>query len=538
MINNNVIPALERSDVYIDESRIEKGLTLQKYFEYELLPWELFQFSLIAGLFLKRPGLPDDIYFHEIWNMLGRGSGKNGFIDFLALYFLSPFHGVSGYNIDLIANGEEQAKTSITDVSELIKNPRKPEYKSRLSRHFKALAETVTGLDTGSVFRLNTTSVKNKDSKRTGCIIFDEKHQYNDKDLQNMSTLMSGLGKMKWWRIITITTDGHNREGVLDKEKLENIQILQRFNPKNRKLVFWCRIEDKNEWNDINKLVKANPSLPYPSFASMRDRIELEIDDMPNKPFYYAEFMAKRCNFPLSDPTTCVASWEDITACMKEPTWEVRPGDSCIGGIDYANTNDFIGCGLIFRRGKDVAIKHHTFICKQGAAFETITGKGVPLYEWQDKGYCTIVDAPQILPETVADWFAEQQKTYNILWICIDSYRYAILNRALSDIGFDFNAGKNKNVWLTRTSDVIKVTPVVISAFVGHHFCGIDPMMRWAINNTKASAGKDGNTRLEKIEPFARKTDSFMWLIHAMCKVDEIPDVAEMPDIAFTTFTY
>ena len=538
MINNNVIPALERSDVYIDVTRIEKGLTLQKYFEYELLPWELFQCSLISGMFLVRPGLPDDIYFHEIWNMLGRGSGKNGFIDFLALYFLSPFHGVSGYNIDLIANGEEQAKTSITDVSELIKNPRKPEYKSRLSRHFKALTETVTGLDTGSVFRLNTTSVKNKDSKRTGCIIFDEKHQYNDKDLQNMSTLMSGLGKMKWWRIITITTDGHNREGILDKEKLENVQILQRYNPKNRKLVFWCKIEDKNEWNDIDKLVKANPSLPYPSFAAMRDRIEQEIEDMPNKPFYYAEFMAKRCNFPLSDPTTCVASWEDITACMQDPGWEIRPGDSCIGGVDYANTNDFVGCGLIFRRGKDVAIKHHTFICKQGSAFETITGKGVPLYEWQDKGYCTIIDAPQILPEIVADWFAEQQKTYTILWICIDSYRYAILNRALSEIGFDFNTGKNKNVWLTRTSDVIKVTPVILSAFVGHHFCGIDPMMRWAINNTKASAGKDGNTRLEKIEPFARKTDSFMWLIHAMCKVDEIPDVAEMPDIAFTTFTY
>ena len=533
-----VIPALERPDSFLDVPRIEKGLTLQKYFDYDLVPWELFQFSLIAGHFLLKPGTEPDIYWHEIFDMLGRGSGKNGFIDFLALYFLSPFHGVKGYNIDLIANGEDQAKTSITDVSYVIKNPVKPEYKNALKRHFKALTESVSGLDTRSVFRLNTTSVKNKDSKRTGCIIFDEKHQFDDRDMKNMNTLKSGLGKMKWWRIITITTDGHNRDGVLDREKLECQQLLKSFNPGNRKLVFWCKIDEKEEWNDINKLVKANPSLAYPSFSSMREVIEMEIADMPNNPSYYAEFMAKRCNFPLSDPTTCVASWDDVTACMQDPPWEIKPGDSCIGAVDYANTNDFVGCGLIFRRGNNYAVKHHTFVCKNGAAFETIVGKGVPLYEWQEAGYCTIIDAPQILPETVAEWFAEQQRTYTILWICIDSYRYAILNRALNDIGFDFYAGKNKNVWLTRTSDVIKVTPVVISAFVGHHFFGIDPLMRWAVNNTKATVGRDGNTRLEKIEPFSRKTDPFMWLIHAMCKVDDLPDVAEMPDIAFTTFTY
>lgn len=538
MLDNNVIPALERPDVFLDIPRIEKGLTLQKYFEYELLPWELFQFSLISGFFLQRPGMPDDIYFHEIWDMLGRGSGKNGFIDFLALYFLSPFHGVKDYNIDLIANGEDQAKTSISDVSDLIKNPVKPEYSNALRRHFKALTESVRGLDTRSSFRLNTTSTKNKDSKRTGCIIFDEKHQYDDRDMKNMNTLMSGLGKMKWWRIITITTDGHNREGVLDREKLENQQVLKEFNPRNRKLVFWCRIENKDEWSDISKLVKANPSLNYPSFAPMKDLIELEIEDMPNKPSYFAEFMAKRCNFPLSDPTTCVASWEDITACMQDPPFEIKPGDSCIGGIDYANTNDFVGCGLIFRRGKDISVMHHTFICKQGSAYETIVGKGVPLEEWQDKGYCTIIDAPQILPETVVDWFRKKQETYTILWMCVDSYRYAILNKALNDIGFDFYAGKNKNVWLTRNSDVIKATPVVISAFVGHHFSGIDPMMRWAINNTKAVAGKDGNTRLEKIEPYARKTDPFMWMVHAMCKVDELPDMADLPDVGFETFVF
>ncbi len=116
-LDNNVIPALNRPDVYIDADRIEKGLRLEKYFPFKLLPWERYQFAVISGMFLRCPGAPyDDIYFHTIYDILGRGAGKNGFIDFLAFYFISPYHGVHGYNIDLIANGEEQAGTSIKDI--------------------------------------------------------------------------------------------------------------------------------------------------------------------------------------------------------------------------------------------------------------------------------------------------------------------------------------------------------------------------------------------------------------------------------------
>ena len=95
-IDNNIIPVLERPDVYIDADRIAKGLSLQKYFPYRLLPWEKYQFAIIAGVFLRQPGMEDDIYFHEIRDILGRGAGKNGFIDFLAFYFISPYHGVKG----------------------------------------------------------------------------------------------------------------------------------------------------------------------------------------------------------------------------------------------------------------------------------------------------------------------------------------------------------------------------------------------------------------------------------------------------------
>lgn len=42
MIDNLVIPVLERDDVIINNEKIEKGLSLQKYFPYQLIAWEIF----------------------------------------------------------------------------------------------------------------------------------------------------------------------------------------------------------------------------------------------------------------------------------------------------------------------------------------------------------------------------------------------------------------------------------------------------------------------------------------------------------------
>lgn len=42
MIDNIVLPVLSREDVFIDEEKIEKGLELQKYFNFRLIEWEVF----------------------------------------------------------------------------------------------------------------------------------------------------------------------------------------------------------------------------------------------------------------------------------------------------------------------------------------------------------------------------------------------------------------------------------------------------------------------------------------------------------------
>ena len=524
MIDNIVVPVLEQDDVIIDDEKIEKGLSLQKYFPYRLIEWEIFLFALIVGV-LTTDG---DIYFNDIRVIVGRGSGKNGFISFLCFYFLSPYHGIRGYNIDLMANAEDQAKTSFKDVYDVITDPIDPKYKNVLKKNYHATKELITGKITKSELRYNTSSKRGKDSKRTGCIIFDEKHEYTD--VQNMNTLQSGLGKVWHGRSITITTDGHIRGAVLDQEKEQNREILKKYNPLNRTLVFWCKIENEKEWNQIDKLVKAIPSLN--DFPSLRSTIQKEIVDMPYKMDYFPEYMAKRCNFPIGNKEVEVASCEDILATNQEMI--DLEGRNCVGGVDYAKTNDFVVTGLSFRVEGKIYHVQHTYICSRS---RDLGGIKAPLREWEAKGDVEFVDDVEISPDLIAGWFEKMGQRYNIIKIAIDNYRYSLLNSALKKVGFD--AFEKKNVYLVRPSDIMKAAPIINHAFITHMVVfGDVPIMRWYTNNTKKQMDAKGNITYGKIEPNYRKTDGFMEFTCTMTIIEELPEEIDYSGIDFDVHSY
>lgn len=509
MIDNIVIPVLEREDVIIDNKKIEEGLSLQKYFPYRLIEWEIFLFALIVGVFTT----DGDIFFKDIRIIVGRGSGKNGFISFLCFYFLSPYHGIRGYNIDLMANSEEQAKTSFNDVYEIIKNPIEKEYERALKSNYYVTKERITGKKTGSVLRFNTSSKRGKDSKRTGCVIFDEKHEYLDPE--NINTLKSGLGKVGHEREITITTDGHVRGAVLDREKEQNIEILKEYNPLNRTLVFWCRIEKEEEWNQIDKMIKAIPSLN--DFPNLKAIIQKEIIDMPFNMEYFTEYMAKRCNMPIGNAETEVASWDDIKATNQE--MPDLTGCSCVGGLDYANTNDFVACILIFKQGGKYYVLHHTFVC---AKSRDLPGIKAPLKEWEERGDLEYVYDVEVPADLVASWFDRMGQTYNIVKIAMDKFRHSLMNKAFRAIGYD--AYDTKNLIIVRPNDIMAIASVINSLFLNHILVWGDvPIMRWYTNNVKKVI-ENGITKYGKIDEHYRKTDGFMAFAAGMVIENEIPE--------------
>lgn len=92
---------LDDPDVFIDIEKTEKAIELiERYFSTMLFPWEKFVLALIHCYYKSS----DTVVFTEYLIMMGRGNGKNGFISGVAWYLTTHYHGIQGYNVDIIVN--------------------------------------------------------------------------------------------------------------------------------------------------------------------------------------------------------------------------------------------------------------------------------------------------------------------------------------------------------------------------------------------------------------------------------------------------
>jgi len=509
---------LNDPDVFIDCEKITKAVELiERYFEFKLLDWELFILALIHCYHKSR----DTVVFNEYFIMMGRGNGKNGFISTLAWYLTTHYHGIRGYNVDIIANAEEQAKTSFDDVYEVLEHTwdksKKFYYKSK---------QLITNIKTRSYIKFNTSNAKTKDGKRTACLIFDEIHEYENWDL--IKVFQSGFGKKKHSRTFYITTQGYVRQGVLDEQLDLAEKILTGEITNLRTLPLIYRLDDKDEVNNPECWPKACPS--YLHFPLLRDEMQDEFARMPHQPHVAVEFMTKRMNLPAQDSKVAAVPWEKILATNRPIPYDELKGLQCIGAVDYAQITDFASCGLLFKHGGMRYWIEHTFVCHLALKVESRQIK-FPVREMADRGLITIVQGDSITPDYIAQWFLEQARQYHIIDIVADSYRISLLESEFAKEGLPISQVRSGAI--THS----KVAPLIELMFAEEKIVfGDNPTMRWYINNTYQELDPKGNTAYYKIEPNTRKTDGFFALIHALSKDGELQEMQEL--MSLDVYTY
>ena len=67
----------------------------------------------------------------------------------------------------------------------------------------------------------------------------------------------------------------------------------------------------------------------------------------------------------------------------------------------------------------------------------------------------------EIPAEIPAGWLAEQRQEKKILAVAMDDYRFALMKRALENVGFI--AGKDGNVKRVKGRDIMQIAPMLIA---------------------------------------------------------------------------
>ena len=497
---------LKTENITIDCIRLEKYMTYQKYFPFSLFPWEKFLFALHCCVF-KTDGTPR---WSDLFVLMGRGGGKNGYLSFEDFCLITETNGVAYYDIDICANSGAQARTTFDEIYNILENPK---WRKKFEKNFRWNRNEIQNIKTRSKIKARTNNPKGKDGLRSGKVDFDEPHAY--ENWENINVFTTGLGKKPHPRRTYISTNGDVREGPLDQLIEKSEKILSGEIPDNGFLPFICKLDEEQEVHDDSLWEKANPSLPY--LPTLKEQMKREYADYLLDPIINNAFMTKRMNIPQGNKDAEVTSWENILKTNGEVP-DLR-GRSCVCGIDFSKTTDFVSAFLLFKDKEKYYGIHHSWFCTASNDKHRIK---IPLGDMVKRGVLTIVDDVEINPSVIADWIQEQRAKYTIEKIAIDSYRYTVLSRALRDVGFDAN---EKEVKLVRPSDIMQVVQKISSMFIGNKIIwGDDPLMRWFTNNTKLEPAPNNNFKYGKIEPKSRKTDGFMAFVNAVILEDELPE--------------
>lgn len=452
---------LDDPRVFIDIGKTRKAIELiERYFGISLFPWETFVVALVHCYYKDT----DTVVFSEFLIMMGRGNGKNGFISGLAWYLTTKYHGIQGYNVDIIANSEDQAKTSFNDIYEMLEDTW-----SKSRKFFHKTKEQITNLNTRSYIKYNTSNARTKDGKRSACLIFDEIHEYQTSDM--IQVFRSGFGKRKHSRVFYITTNGYVSDGVLDDRLRIAHDVINGVIKDSGLCPLLYIMPDKKSADDPANWEMANPSLPYLPTLQLemkKNFTEKEYDESIRLDFY-----TKRMNLRQTETEISVTDYANIKATNKPLPDDMR-GWPCTVGIDYAELSDWAAVNLHFKQGEKRYDINHAWVCLQSKTLKRVKA---PWQEWARMGLLTPVDDVSIHPDLITQYIQDAEGIYIIKKLAMDNFRWTLISESLRKIGFD--ARDKEKVKLVRPSDITKTEPVIQECFNRDLFTwGNNPMLR------------------------------------------------------------
>lgn len=510
----------------VDIDTYDKYIKIGFLFFDEIFDWQKFSTCICLCTFYKGT---KRARWNKVLIVVGRGNGKDGMIAWWSCCLTSVYHNIKYYDVDIIANNMTQALRPILDIKHMAIEKNKENF-------YEKIGDSIVSYKTDSFINARSSDAKMQDGLRSGAVVFNEVHGY--ENYSRLNVMITGLGKIEDPRQLYFTTNGEIRGGVLDDMLDTANDVLNGIVQDKRFLYLIYELDDKKEVDDKKKWIKANPSLPFRE--SLYSQVLDEYDLWKRNPDNLPAFLQKRMNLPEMPTDQEVVPWELILKTNQDYDFTKLDGKSCILGIDLSKTTDWTAINLLFY-DEDIAkyiCINHAFICSNS---KDLQGIKAPYKDWCQKGFGDIVDCKDLdprIPISYAFNLAEEHN-YTIEHVAIDDFKKIVLSSILEEYGF---TKENGNLTLIRPLQIAPIVPVIERMFINEEIIwGDNPMLRWATNNTKlvpwkpSSTGNAdmGNQLYGKINRRYRKTDPFMAFVHSMIKHDIL-----LEDIGYSYSTY
>lgn len=355
--------------------------------------------------------------YQEILEIIGRKNGKTTKLAANNLFMLIG-DGEGAPEIYTVATKLDQAKLCFNSTHTMVKLS--PLLAKRIK---KRVSDLYYPKNMGFIKPLasNTNSLDGLDGH--GATI-DELSAIKNRDVYDLTK--QSMAARRQPLLFCITTNGFVRGGIFDAQYDYAKGVLDGKIKDERFLPFIYELDDRDEWPDETKWIKANPGL---GTIKKRDYLRSAVEKARNDETYLSTVLVKDFNLKENSASAWL-NWSEVYHPLKFDfgTMGFKYG---IGAFDMAETTDLTAAKLLCMRPDDpvIYVLSMYWLPEEVLIQTQKTGSqrgrdSVPYDLWEKQGFLRIVPGNKIDKRLVLEWFREVAEQYDICipWVGFDPW--------------------------------------------------------------------------------------------------------------------
>ena len=445
--------------------------------------------------------------------IVGKKNGKSLLASVVGLYLLIA-DGEDGPQIYSAATKRDQAKIIWTESVRMVRKSR------ALSKRMKCRVGDISSeeFNNGSYKPLASDS-DSLDGLNIHGALLDEIHQWkNGKALYDI--LADGVSAREQPLIYVTSTAGTIREDIYDKKYEEAERVINGlFDSNGYKDIhfypFIYELDERKEWTDESKWMKANPNLGVTKKLSyLRNKVNRALEN----PDEVKNLVCKEFNIR----ETSSEAWLTFEQLNNKATFdiaELKPRYG-IGGCDLSSSTDLTNATVIFMVPDDDNIYvEQMYWLPEDLLERRVREDKIPYDIWEQQGWLRTCPGNKVHYKYVREWFEEIQNEKDIyLFKCgYDSWSATYF---VEDMKNTFGASVMEPVIQGKKTLSSPMKSLGADLEKKRVIYNNNPILKWCLGNTSVDRDKNDNIQPCKGNSATRRIDGLAGLLDAYVELE------------------
>ncbi|NMB34060.1 MAG: terminase large subunit [Clostridium sp.] len=466
--------------------------------------WERAMIATIFG-FIDNDGYRK--YRRAVW-IVGKKNGKSLVASAVGLY-MQIADGEMGPEVVSAATTRDQAKKIWEAAKAMVMMS--PALKKRIKPLSGELSSKVYNFGT---FKPLSSDYNTLDGLNLHCVLLDELQQWKN-GLALYDILARGISARKQPLIFITTTAGTVREDIYDVIYDECEMIINGYGDPNgyrdeRTIAFIYELDERKEWTDESKWVKANPGL---GTIKNYDILKSEVEKAKKNPLLVKNLLCKDFNIRETS-TEAWLTFEDLNNTATFDLKKLKPRYG-IGGVDLSSTTDLTNATVIFMVRDDPSVYVlQMYWLPEELLEQRAREDKIPYDVWKEMGLLRTTPGNKVHYKFVTQWFLEVQNEMDIYlpWIGYDSWSATYFVEEMKNYFGEKSMEPVIQGKKTLSGPMKSLGADLAAKKINYNN---SPILKWNLSNVSVDIDKNDNIQPTKGKNQRKRIDGFAGLLNA-----------------------